>query len=632
MPPPPAAPRGRGRPRRADTVPYRPAAGEIPTQPGVYRFSDPRGRILYVGKAKNLRQRLSNYFAPLHTLHERTARMVTTASKVEWTVVGSEFEALQLEFTWIKEFEPPFNVVFRDDKSYPYLVVTLGEESPRVMISRRHGIRGARYFGPYPKVWAVRETMELMTKAFPIRTCKDSDYERAMRTGKPCFAGQIGACGGPCSQKVSIAEHRLKVDEFVAFLAGNDRRFITEARAEMAEAAGRLEYERAAKARDRIAALEQVMEKSAIVLPDGVDADVFGIEHDELAAAVQQFIVRGGRLRGVRNWVVDKELDHGLGELIDSIMRSAYDEANPPPKEVVVPALPDDAAELEVWLRGQRGRPVALRTAQRGDKAAVLHTATINAKQALQLYKTRRSADYLARTAALTDLQEALGMSEAPLRIECYDASHLQGTNVVASMVVFEDGLARKSEYRRFSIPETTDDTDSIYRVLRRRLAYLVEGSEQAEGDQVKKKFAYPPQLLIVDGGEPQVKAAARALADSGVQGIRIAGIAKRLEELWLPDDEYPVILPRQSEALFLIQRVRDEAHRFAITYQRQKRSKDIRSVLGEVPGLGEARVKALLGHFGSVARLKQASAEEIAEVRGIGATLAEAIGRALRA
>jgi excinuclease ABC subunit C len=616
---------------------YRPKAGEIPTMPGVYRFSDDSGRVLYVGKAMNLRARLSNYFAPLHTLHERTRRMVTTATGVTWTTVGSDVEALQLEYTWIKEYDPPFNVKFRDDKSYPYLAVTLGDEAPRVMVTRNTRIPGAKYFGPYPKIWAVHDTVDLMIKVFPIRTCSDSAYKRAMASGKPCFPGQIGRCGGPCSGKVTIEEHRAIVDDFVSFMVGNDRRFTTRITADMKAAAARQDYESAAVYRDQLQALDQVLAKSAVVLRDAVDADLFGIDHDELAASVQQFIVRGGRIRGVRSWTVDKELDMSTAELVDSVVQRVYAAASGTevPREVLVPELPDDAESLEDWLAERRGSKVALRVAQRGEKATLMETAVVNAKQALMLYKTRRSSDFVARTQALEDIRDALGMPEAPLRIECFDVSHLSGTNIVASMVVFEDGLSRKDEYRRFGVAESTDDTDSIYQVVSRRLAHLtssepVETVDETTGERKRRKFTYPPQLLIVDGGQPQVAAAARALEESGLTGITLCGLAKRLEEIWLPQDPYPVILPRGSEALFLLQRVRDEAHRFAISFQRQKRKRDISTVLGEIPGLGPAKVRELLKHFGSVARLKTATPAEITEVKGIGDKLAATVHEAL--
>ncbi len=628
----------------ANVLPYRPKAGEIPTDPGVYRFRDAAGRVLYVGKAKNLRARLSNYFAPLHTLHERTRRMVTTAASVEWTVVPTDVDSLQLEYMWIKEFDPPFNVRYRDDKSYPFMAVTLGDEAPRVIVTRNRRIPGAKYFGPYPKVWAVHETIDLMIKVFPIRTCSDASYKKAMATGRPCFPGQIGRCGGPCSMKVTIEEHRAIVDDFVAFMSGSDQRFTRELTARMREAAAAMDYESAAVYRDKLQAIEAVLGKSALVLDDGMDADLFGIAEDELAAAVQHFVVRGGRVRGVHATTVEKEIDIAGADLVDQVLQRAYGDAaaSDIPRHVFVPSLPDDTGQMEQWLQARRGKRVSIHVARRGSKADLMRTASINAQQALMLHKTRRTSDYVARSRALTDLQEALGLSEAPLRIECYDISHLSGTNVVGSLVVFEDGLPRKDQYRTFGIAETTDDTDSMYQVLTRRLAHLDRPDEAdepvadatADGEVVterkRPRFAYRPQLLVVDGGQPQVEAAARALADAGHSEIALCGIAKRLEEIWLPGEDFPVILPRTSEALYLLQRLRDEAHRFAIVHQRKRRGRDITSVLTEVPGLGAARIKALLRHFGSVAKLRQATPDEIQELPGIGPRLAEAIHRHL--
>lgn len=628
----------------ADVLPYKPKQGEIPTAPGVYRFLDAQGRVLYVGKAKNLRQRLSNYFAPLRTLHERTRRMVTTAASVEWTVVSTDVDSLQLEYMWIKEFDPPFNVRYKDDKSYPFMAVTLGDEAPRVLVTRNRKIPRARYFGPYPKVWAVHETIDLMIKAFPIRTCSDASYKRAMATGRPCFPGQIGKCGGPCSMRVSIEEHRAIVDDFVAFMAGGDERFTKELTKRMLSASAAMDYEAAAKYRDQLASIEAVLGKSALVLPSDEDADLFGIAEDELSAAVQHFSIRGGRVRGVRATTIEKEIDISGSDLVDQVLQRAYGEGVDIPRRVLVPSLPDDAAELEVWLRERRGRRVEIAVAQRGQRAELMRTATLNAQQALIRHKTRRTSDYVARTQALTDLQEALDLGEAPLRIECFDISHLGGTNVVASMVVFEDGLPRKDQYRSFNIAETTDDTDSMYQVLMRRLAYLDRPEEdpvaevvEASGDPLaadaevvtvrkRPRFSYPPQLLLVDGGKPQVEAAARALRDSGHTEIGLCGIAKRLEEVWLPGEDFPVILPRTSEALYLLQRLRDEAHRFAIVHQRKRRRRDISTVLEEVPGLGASRIKTLLKHFGSVAALKAATPDQIQEVQGIGPALAQSI------
>jgi excinuclease ABC subunit C len=625
----------------ADTVPWRPKAGEIPTSPGVYRFRDPRGRVLYVGKAKNLRARLSNYFQPLRALHDRTRRMVLTAASVEWTVVGTEFEALQLEYSWIKEFSPPFNVQFRDDKSYPYLAITMGEEVPRVLITRNRKLKGAKYFGPYTKVWAIRETLDLMLKVFPVRSCSDATYRRAELTGRPCLLGDIGKCAAPCVGRIPKDAHRELAQDLASFMGGGDQRYRADLTKRMQEASASLNFEEAARLRDAIGAMDAALSKTAVVLREDVDTDVFGIADDELAASVQQFIVRGGRIRGTRSWVVDKELDVSLGELVETVLRNAYDDDVYPPREVLVPELPDDADELATWLSQRRaqGREAEglrgsgrtqLRVAERGEKAALAETAARNAAQALMLYKTRRSADFTARSQAISDLQEALGLDEAPLRIECFDVSHLSGTNVVASMVVFEDGLPRKDQYRRFNVAETTDDTDSIYQVLSRRLAHLAD--EDAAPALQGERFAYRPNLLLVDGGQPQVAAAQRAIEDSGATGIALAGIAKRLEELWQPDSDFPVILPRNSDALFLVQRLRDEAHRFAITHQRARRKRDIGSQLAEVPGLGEARVKQLLKHFGSVARLRKATAEDVADVPGFGPVLAAAVVERLHA
>ncbi|WP_426182432.1 excinuclease ABC subunit UvrC [Microbacterium sp. TWP3-1-2b2] len=640
----------------ADVLPYKPTQGEIPTDPGVYRFRDAEGRVLYVGKAKNLRQRLSNYFAPLRTLHERTRRMVTTASSVEWTVVPTDVDSLQLEYMWIKEYDPPFNVRYKDDKSYPFMAVTLGDEAPRVLVTRNRKIPRARYFGPYPKVWAVHETIDLMIKAFPIRTCSDASYKRAMATGRPCFPGQIGKCGGPCSMKVTIEEHRAMVDDFVAFMAGGDERFTKELTKRMLSASAAMDYEAAAKYRDQLASIQAVLGKSSLVLPSDEDADLFGIAEDELAATVQHFVIRGGRVRGVRATTIEKEIDISGADLVEQVLQRTYGEGVDVPRRILVPSLPDDAAELEEWLRERRGRKVEIAVAQRGQRAELMRNATLNATQALIRHKTRRTSDYVARTQALTDLQDALGLETAPLRIECFDISHLGGTNVVASMVVFEDGLPRKDQYRSFNIAETTDDTDSMYQVLMRRLAYLdrpeeadaaivdaspgsvieVSGGEvrtdplAVDGEVVtvrkKPRFSYPPQLLLVDGGKPQVEAAARALRDAGHTEIGLCGIAKRLEEVWLPGEDFPVILPRTSEALYLLQRLRDEAHRFAIIHQRKRRRRDITTVLDEVPGLGASRIKVLLKHFGSVTALRGASAEDIQQVPGIGPTLAQSI------
>ena len=609
----------------ANDVDFRPKTGEIPTNPGVYRFIDENGRVLYVGKAKNLRARLSSYFAPLDSLQEKTRRMVQTARDVNWTIVKTEFEALQLEFTWIKEFDPPFNVRFKDDKSYPYLAVTMGDEVPRAFITRNKDIKNAKYFGPYTQAWAVRETLDSLLKVYPVRSCTSGTYQRAKRTNRPCLLADIGKCAAPCVGRVSVTEHKAKAKEFVDFMNHGDEKHIESLKQRMHEASETQQYELAASLRDDVSALETVLEKSTVVFTDNTDADLFGIADDELTAAVSLFRVRGGRIRGVRAWVVDKELERDTAELVEYLLQNVYGIdstfSSDVPKEVLVPLLPEDSHSLSTWLSEIRGSKVDLRVPQRGDKRALAETAATNAKHALGLYKLRRTADFTARTEALGDIQRYLNLSAAPLRIECFDVSHLGGTGVVASMVVFEDGLPKKDQYRKFNIDETTDDTESIYQVLTRRLKYLVEA-----GDEPSSKFSYRPGLLIVDGGQPQVNAAQRALNDLGIDDIHIVGLAKRLEEIWLPNNPFPTILPRGTEALFLLQRVRDEAHRFAITAQRQKRRSSIATELLNVDGLGEKRVTALLRRFGSAKRLRAATIEEIAEVAGIGKALAESI------
>ncbi|MEU2797047.1 excinuclease ABC subunit UvrC [Streptomyces sp. NPDC007117] len=697
----------------ADPSSYRPKPGQIPDSPGVYRFRDEHRRVIYVGKAKNLRQRVANYFQDLAGLHPRTRTMVTTAASVEWTVVSTEVEALQLEYSWIKEFDPRFNVKYRDDKSYPYLAVTLNEEFPRVQVMRGAKKKGVRYFGPYGHAWAIRETVDLMLRVFPVRTCSAGVFKNAARTGRPCLLGYIGKCSAPCVGRVTPEEHRELAEDFCAFMTGRTGTYIRRLEKDMMQAAEEMEYERAARLRDDAEALKRAMEKSAVVLADATDADLIAVAEDELEAALQIFHVRGGRVRGQRGWVTDKVEAVDTSGLVEHALQQLYGEerGDAVPKEVLVPALPEDPEAVSQWLAERRGSQVSLRVPQRGDKKDLMATVQRNAQQALGLHKTKRASDLTTRSRALEEIAEALGLDSAPLRIECYDISHLQGDDVVASMVVFEDGLARKSEYRRFQIKgfEGQDDVRSMHEVIGRRFKrYLQEkertgeweeqpedtpaggpaptgsapgpaptGSgpgpapafpatgpatvpvsgpasaapapgtvapapgdgaspedaraEPREDDGRPKRFAYPPQLVVVDGGQPQVAAARRALDELGIDDIAVCGLAKRLEEVWLPDDDDPVVLPRSSEGLYLLQRVRDEAHRFAITYQRAKRAKRIRSgPLDEVSGLGETRKQALIKHFGSVKKLRQATIDEICEVPGIGRRTAESVAAAL--
>jgi len=646
----------------ADPHGYRPAPGEIPESPGVYKFRDQRGRVIYVGKAKSLRQRLNSYFADFASLHPRTQMMLQTAAGVEWTVVGTEVEALQLEYSWIKEFDPRFNVKYRDDKSYPYLAVTMGEEYPRVMVMRGAKRKGTKYFGPYSHAWAIRDTVDTLLRVFPVRTCSAGVFKRSGQIGRPCLLGYIGKCSAPCVKRISAEEHRQLAEDFCDFMAGQTSRFASRLEAEMRQAAREEEFERAARLRDDLRALERAIEKQAVVLGDGTDCDVIALAEDQLEAAVQVFYVRGGRVRGQRGWVLDKIEEVTPAGLVEQFLGQVY--ADTPsdaeainagiPREVLVPELPPDPATMTQWLAERRGGPVSLRVPRRGDKKALLETVARNAAQTLALHKTRRASDLTTRSRALSEIQEGLRLDDAPLRIECYDVSNLQGTHVVASMVVFEDGLARKSEYRRFAIKGTdgTDDISAIHEVITRRFRrYLAEREKTGEldilgdpdpeedqdfdseraGESAQRKFSYPPNLVVVDGGPLQADAAARALAELGIDDVAVCGLAKRLEEVWQPGEEYPVILPRSSEGLYLLQRVRDEAHRFAIAYHRAKRGKAATaSVLDDVPGLGPARRKALLKQFGSVRKLTAASVEEIAAVPGIGPRLAATISAVL--
>jgi excinuclease ABC subunit C len=640
---------------------YRPAAGSIPTKPGVYRFRDAKGRVIYVGKAKSLRPRLSSYFQDIGNLHPRTATMVTTGASVEWTVVDTEVEALQLEYSWIKEFDPRFNVKYRDDKSYPWLAVTVGDEFPRVMVGRGAKRKGTRYFGPYSHAWAIRETVDQLLRVFPMRSCSNGVFKRSAQIGRPCLLGYIDKCAAPCVGNVSPEEHREIVDDFCDFMAGNTSAFTRRIEREMYAASEALDFEKAARLRDDLGALTKALEKQAVVLGDGTDADVIALAEDPLEVAVQIFYVRGGRIRGQRGWVADRSDDSDTAGLVQEFLLQLYGgEDDSIPREVLVPALPPDSDVLEQLLTERRGSKVAIRVPQRGDKRDLQQTVATNAAQALALHKTKRASDLTTRNRALEEIQKSLGLDEVPLRIECYDVSNLQGTEVVASMVVFEDGLARKSEYRRFVIRgvDGQNDVASMHEVITRRFKRLLDeqagsvevqpapraapgrgSASQAQPDDAQRpllvdpetgrprKFAYAPSLVVVDGGPPQVAAAQQALAELGVNDVPVCGLAKRLEEVWLPGEEDPVIMARTSEGLYLLQRIRDEAHRFAITHHRGRRSKSmVESALDDVPGLGEVRRKTLLKHFGSLKKLREADVDQIALVPGIGPRTASAI------
>ncbi len=630
----------------ADPASYRPKSSDIPTDPGVYRFKDEHGRIIYVGKANNLRSRLGSYFVNPNTLPPKTRTMVHMAAGVEWTVVASEQEAIQLEYTWIKEFTPRFNIMYRDDKSYPYLAVTMNEKFPRVMVMRGDKRKGVKYFGPFYPAKAIRETVDRMLRVFPIRSCSAGVFRRAQLANRPCLMGYIDKCAAPCVGRISEEDHYALAEDFVAFMNGDVRPYLRELEDHMKQAVAELRYEDAARYRDDIEALKKVFERNAVVLPETTEADIFAFAEDELEAAFQVFHVRDGRIRGQRGWVVEKVDDTTKPQLVEQLLLQIYgdmEDTERIPREVLVPVLPENADDVETWMTQRRGAHVDLRVPQRGTKRQLMETVQENADGALRLHKSRRSGDITARSAALRELQEALEFDQPLLRIEAYDISHVQGTNVVGSMVVFEDGLPKKRDYRKFNVTGVAarDDTAAMDDVLTRRFKnYLREQSDaplvlsgelDPEDNGDPKKFSYPPSLVVVDGGLAQVNAAQQALLDLGIDDIPVVGLAKRLEELWIPGDEFPLVLPRTSQGLYLLQRLRDESHRFAIQAHRTKRSKSmIHSALDEVPGLGQRRRQDLLKHFGSLKKIRAASIEELQAVAGIGPKLAETIHTAL--
>lgn len=656
----------------ADPQSYRPKTADIPTEPGVYRFLDAEGRIIYVGKAKNLRNRLTSYFRDPAQLHPRTRQMVFTGTQVVWVVVKSELEALTLEYAWIKEYSPLFNVMYRDDKSYPYLAVTTSEKYPRLTVTRNSHRKGNKYFGPYTQVRAVRESVDLLQRVFPIRTCTKGVFQAAQRSGRPCLNGYIEKCVAPCIGRVKACEHREIVESLVKYLESDGAELIKEKNQEMKAAAKTLDFEKAAKIRDQITALEIISEKNTVVLDAQVDADIYGICADELEASVQVFYVRGGRIRGQRGWISetsgqttaqlladlilqiygsfaptvnlenesrsDNRRKKNAAKSVDDVAHTALEEI---PREIWLPELPEDEAKLTQWLTQLRGGKVSIRTPQRGAKAALLETVTVNAKQALARHKISRVGDLTARSQALEELRFGLNLPRAPLRIECYDISHLQGQHQVASMVVFEDGLPKKKDYRHFILrgedgKGTKDDTSAMKEVLKRRLLRLEEGAtaqktsktniSQIENNAPKPRFSYRPDLIVVDGGMPQVNAAQTVIEEMGV-AVNIIGLAKRLEEIWVPGEEYPLILSRNSPALHLLQYLRDESHRFAITFHRKRRGKaQTTSILDEIPGLGAEKQKALLKKFKSVKQISTATIADLQQVNGIGPKLAKVI------
>jgi excinuclease ABC subunit C len=608
---------------------FRPEPGSIPDGPGCYLFRDRDGRVVYVGKAKSLRQRVASYFQAWTQIPTRTQAMLEAARSVDWIVVGNEVEALHLEYNLLQEHRPRYNVRYTDDKSYPYLVLTTSEEVPRARVMRNPRTPGDRRFGPYAHAYAIRETLDLLLRVFPVRSCSQGVYDRCARTGRPCLYYHIDRCAAPCVGHVSVEDHRRLVDELAGFLDGETDEVLARIQADMTRAADEQNYEAAARFRDQLQAARTVLEKQRMVSSRREDFDAIHLVEDELEAAFQVFFVRRGRMVGRKGWMVDKAEPLETSELVGSFLLQLYAErGDDVPPLVLVPAMPDDADALEELLGDARGGTVHLRVPQRGEKRALLETVRDNAREAFQRHRLKRAQDFNARSQAIRELQEALGLDEAPLRIECFDISHLGGTDVVGSMVVFEDGLPKKSDYRRFKVRvDKNDDYAAMREVIRRRFQRYVE--EQSRPVSEERRFSYPPNLVLVDGGPGQLAAARAGMADVGVEGIGTAALAKRFEELHIPSDggSRALLLPRASEALFLVQRLRDEAHRFAVTYQRQRRARAAtRSELDDVPGVGPARRRALLQTFGSVAAIRAASVEELTEVPGVSRTIAAAV------
>ena len=612
-----------------DPQSYRPS--NLPTDPGVYRFFDKDDKVIYVGKAKNLKNRINSYFGS--NLQIKTRRMVMTAVRVDWTIVNSELEALQLEFTWIKQFNPDFNVQFKDDKSYPYLAIDLDADFPRLFISRSKKQKGVKYFGPYSHAWALRSTFETLIKIYPVRTCSDSNFKTANRNKRQCLLGDIGKCSAPCVEWITKDDHKKLARDLTNFLEKSPTEISNRIEQEMLQAAKLEEFERAARLRDQLEAVNKAFESTDRFLNENINADVLAVHEDITHAALSQFNIKSGRITGSRSWIIDRSNLLEDEEIITAMIGKIYTDLVPP-QELILDQLPADVSSLQVWLGEKIGKSVTITKPLKGEKLEIVQLVKRNANQALIQYLSKRANDSAVSGGALTEIAEQLELVELPLRIECFDISNIQGTSMVASMVVFEDGQPKKSEYRRFSIDDESgfDDTRAMSHVITRRFKrYLEERNVDLVESNVqgasRPKFAYPPQLVVVDGGKPQVNAAAKALRDLGITDIALCGLAKRLEEVWLPYNSEPIIFPRHSEALYLLQKIRDEAHRFAINFHRSKRSKlMLDSLLDQIEGLGESRRKSLLDKFGSVSALKSAQVSEIAAVPGIGSKLAKTI------
>jgi excinuclease ABC subunit C len=619
----------------ADPQSYRPS--NIPEHPGVYRFFNKADKVIYVGKAKNLKNRLSNYFQA--NLATKTNRMVHEAVRVDWTIVSTELEALALEFSWIKQYQPKYNVQFKDDKSYPYLAISLNDEYPMIFITRKDKRPGLKYFGPYTNAWALRNTFEVLLKVFPVRSCSSSNFNRAQRSKRQCLLGDIGKCAAPCVGWISKEDHQALAQKLNDFMESGMENLLPALHEEMQLASTNEEFERAARLRDQIESFEKAQRSTQGNFSDDLDGDFIALYQDGFHSAGSIFSMQRGSIKGSRSWIVDQEMALEGEDVFASLLFSIYGNGSISiPRNIYLNAQPENLAELEQWLCGISGSKVEIKVPQRGDKVELLDTVKRNAQYSLIQYVSKRATDAAVSGKALTQIEEMLGLTRTPLRIECFDISNISGTSVVASMVVFEDGMPKKSEYRRFIIDTTEgwDDTRAMHQVITRRLKRMLDDrnvdlAEVSETGGRISKFAYPPALIVVDGGKPQVNAAQRALGELGITDIALCGLAKRLEEVWLPNNADPLIFPRNSEGLYLLQRIRDEAHRFAITFHRSRRSKVmLESLLDEIPGLGSARRTALLDRFGSVTAIRKAAVSELATTPGIGEKLAETIAQSL--
>ena len=619
----------------ADPQSYRPS--NIPEHPGVYRFFNKADKVIYVGKAKNLKNRLSNYFQA--NLATKTNRMVHEAVRVDWTIVSTELEALALEFSWIKQYQPKYNVQFKDDKSYPYLAISLNDEYPMIFITRKDKRPGLKYFGPYTNAWALRSTFEVLLKVFPVRSCSSSNFNRAQRSKRQCLLGDIGKCAAPCVGWISKEDHQSLALKLNDFMEAGMENLLPTLHEEMQLASTNEEFERAARLRDQIESFEKAQRSTQGNFSDDLDGDFIALYQDGFHSAGSIFSMQRGSIKGSRSWIVDQEMALEGQDVFTSLLYSIYGNGSISiPRNIYLNAQPENLSDLEQWLSGVSGSKVEIKVPQRGDKVELLETVKRNAQYSLIQYVSKRATDAAVSGKALTEIEEMLGLKRTPLRIECFDISNISGTSVVASMVVFEDGMPKKSEYRRFIIDtsEGWDDTRAMHQVITRRLKRMLDDrsvdlAEVSETGGRMSKFAYPPALIVVDGGKPQVSAAQRALGELGITDIALCGLAKRLEEVWLPDNADPLIFPRNSEGLYLLQRIRDEAHRFAITFHRSRRSKVmLESLLDEIPGLGSARRTALLDRFGSVTAIRKAAVSELATTPGIGEKLAETIAQSL--